>query len=319
MNKTKLSIAAIVLACVAAAPALAQDKVLKLIVPSVPGNPADMIARVLAKRMGEAWQVPVVVENKPGAAGNIGTTALVSAPGDGLTLMVTNSGPLVLNKALLGTLPYDPVADITPITKLAWAPNVIVVPVSSPARTLQEFVALAKSRPGKLNTATAGVGGMTHIGAAMLNSQAGITTVLIPYSGGPQASTAIMSGEADIYFENNVTAKNNAAAGKMKALAVTSAERFRLVPEIPSMTEAGFKNFDNRTWFGLVAPGTMDKALAADLSRKVNAFLKEPRVRAELERLGYEAAGNTPQEFAEENLRESGQWAKVIKEANIKP
>jgi len=316
--------AALALALASGSPAHTQQpafplKPVRIIVPAAPGGPADTVARLVGQKLSEEWGQPVIVENRPGAAGSIGANAVAKAPPDGYTLLITNSAPLVVNAALMGSLPYDPVKDLAPISRLCWSPNVMVVPAASSADSVKSFVAMAKANPGKFNVGTPGNGTLPHMAAAMLNNRAGIDLVVVPYRGGPQATNALLSSETSVYFEAVGVALAQAKAGRLKMLGVTSAERFRAMPDVPTMQEAGVPDFDMKAWYGLVAPGGTHKALIDQINVTAQKMLNDPQFKSQLAAAGFEAQGNTPEVFVADIAAETLRMARLIKTAGIKP
>ena len=316
--------AALALALASGSPAHAQQqafplKPVRIIVPAAPGGPVDTIARLIGQKLSEEWGQPVIVDNRPGAAGSIGVSAVAKAPPDGYTLLITHSAPLVVNAALMGSLPYDPVKDLAPISRLGWSPNVMVVPAASPADSVKSFVATAKASPGKFNVGTPGNGTLPHMAAAMLNNLAGIDLVVVPYRGGPQATNALLANETAVYFEAVGVALAQAKAGRVKMLGVTSSERFRALPDVPTMLEAGVPGFDMVAWYGLVAPGGTPKALIDQINAMTRKVLNDPTFKSQLSAAGYEAQGNTPEVFVADIAAETLRMARLIKTAGIKP
>lgn len=272
------------------------EKPVRLIVPLPVGGAPDAIARLLAERWSQAWGQQVVVENLPGAAGNIGVTRAAKSAPDGYTLVLSGDAAIVVNVGLYGNLGYDPVRDLMPITQVGITPNILVVNNDVPAKTLSELVALARTKPGHLSFASAGFGTSQHIGGELLNQMAGVNILHVPYKD-PYINDLI-GGHVQLAFNNIVTALPLVRAGKLRGLAVSSAERVTALPEVPTVAELGYPGFHAVAWFGLLAPaGTPDPII-----RKVHAetakALGEPAFRGKLTDRGIQVVGSTPEEFA---------------------
>jgi len=310
----------VALAAVAAQGALAQaypNKLIRVVVPYAAGGPTDIAARLVSQGMSEAWKQPVIVENRPGAGGMIGTELVAKAPADGYTLLISGSGPVVVNQALFKKMPYDTVRDFAPITKLVSAPTILVVPASLPVSSLAELIALAKAKPGQLNYASAGNGTPPHLAGALLNSMAGLDIVHVPYTA-QQASNALLAGQVQLLFETPA-AQSAARAGKVKALAVSTAKRFFGMPELPTMAEAGLPGFEVDAWYGLLAPTGTPGEVVRRLYGEVQKILALPETTRRMATLGFEPVGNTPEQFGSFIHAEIAKWNKVILESGVKP
>jgi tripartite-type tricarboxylate transporter receptor subunit TctC len=316
--RTIVALAALVFAVAVAA----QDfpsRTARMIVPNAPGGPVDSVSRVLSQHLAKAWQQPVIVENRPGAGGNIGTDAVAKAVPDGYTLLVTPSGPIVANKWLYRSLPFDPERDLAPVSLLYSTPLIITVPASLPANTIGELIRYIKERPGKLNFASGGVGTPVHLAGELLKQAAGLDIVHVLYKGGPQMTAAVVSGGVVFNF-NGLIAMPLVQAGKLKALGLAALRRTPLAPEVPTFGESGGPSgFEVNAWGGLFAPAGTPPALIKRLRDDFAAALQSPENRTRLHGIGVEPVGNTPSEFAEQIRAESAHWARVIKTAGIAP
>lgn len=290
---------------------------LKLIVPFTPGTGIDMIARTVAPRLGEKLHRPVVVENRAGASGNIGTEAVVRAPADGNTLLVSVN-TLVMNKSLYPQLPFDPVKDLVPVSLTSWGQLILVTPPSTGFKTVGDLVAAAKARPGKLNYASPGVGTPHHMSMELFKQTAGVYLTHIPYRGSAPAVTDLVGGQVDAMFLPIHVALPFVKAGKLVALAIGSEHRHPLLPDVPTLKEAKAGDVNMDMWYGIFAPpGT-----PADQVQKLNQDLKEilatPEVRTAFQAQGMDPATSTPEEFRRLVARDAERWAKVVRTAHIK-
>ena len=302
-------------------PTLAQapypDHPVRIIVPFPPGGPADVLARIMADKLGPALGKPFVVENKAGAGGNIGMEQGARAAADGYTLTLAPVGNLTVAPALYAKLPYDPVKDFAPISVLASVPNVLIVHPSVPAKTVAELVALAKAKPGSLNYASPGNGSIPHLAAELFKRMAGVDIVHIPFNGVAPASNAILAGEVQIFFAQSSAALPQWRAGKVVALGVATPNRIAAAPDLPTIAEQGFPGFDATSWYALVAPAGTPLAVIDRLHAEIVRALAEPDVRERIAGLGAEPVGNSPAEFAAMQRAEAARWTRVAKEANI--
>ena len=312
------------LAAMCGSGAHAQPRITRLIVPYPPGGPLDITARVLAERVKDSLG-PVVVENRPGAGGNLGADLVAKAAPDGLTLVMGAVATHAINPWLYSKIPYDPVRDFTPITLVAQVPNVLVMNADAAARlqiaTLADLVAYARKNPGRLNYGSGGNGSAGHLAGEMFKAQAGLFAVHIPYAGGPPAQLALVAGQVDFNFDNLAAAAANIKSGKLKALAVTSAIRSAALPELPTVAEAGgavLKGYEASSWFGLLVPA----GTAADTVNRVQAetakALASASLKDRLQSQGAIPGGNTPAEFTSFIDAESRKWAKVVKTSGAK-
>ena len=319
-----MKIASFVLAIAALAPAplAAQatypDHPIRLIVPFPPGGPADALARIAGEEITRALGQPVVVENKPGAGGNIGMELGAKAPADGYTLTLAPTGNLTVAPHLYAKLPYDPAKDYAPITVIAAVPNILIVNPAVPARSLKELIALAKAKPGTLNYASPGNGSGPHLAGELLKRMAGVDIVHVPFNGVGPAMSAVLGGTVQMFFAQSSAALQQIKAGKVVALGVASPKRIAAAPELPTIAEAGLPDFDVTSWYALVAPAGTPPAVTTKLQATIAAALARPDVREKLAGLGAEPVGNTPAEFATMQRAESARWQKLAKEAGIR-
>ena len=289
-------------------------KPVHIVVTFTPGGAPDILARVLADKLGQQWGQTVIVDNKPGAGGNIGADAVAKAPGDGHMLVVGTVGTHAINGALYKKMPYDMVKDFTPIGLLATTPNVLVVNNEVPAKTLKEFIDLGK-RQGNMSFASSGSGTSIHVSGELFKSMTGIDMKHVPYKGRASAIPDLLGGRVTMMFDNLPSSLPLVREGKLRALGVTSPKRSPAAPDIPTLSEAGLPGFEAVSWFALfAAPGT-PKPVADKLSVQVAEVLKQPDVAKKLSDLGLEPVGSTPDELARYQQTEIAKWAKVVKES----
>ena len=303
-----------------AAPAAAQTypaKAVKLIVPFPPGGPTDVMGRIFADKLSAMWNQPVVVENRGGAGGNIGSELTAKAPPDGYTLLLAASSH-VTNGALYNNLPYDPIKDFTPISEVAYYSLVLVAHPTVPANTLKELVALAKTTPGKLTFGSAGSGTPTHLTAELFGTAAGIQVIHVPYKGAGPATNDLIGGQLQLMFNNPVSALPHVKSGRLKALATTGTKRAALVPDVPTIAESGYPGFEAGTWFLILGPAGIAKPIQSKLAHDVIAVLKMDDVRERFAKMGVEPIGTTPDQLTVRMRDELEKWGKVIRAAKIK-
>jgi tripartite-type tricarboxylate transporter receptor subunit TctC len=290
----------------------------KLIVPSAPGDGSDIMARVIAQKLQERWGQPVTVENRPGAGGVVGTEAAAKAPGDGYTVIVGNAGSHAINQALYPKLPYDVTQDFAPVTMLASAPNAFVVNPAIPAKTVAEFIALAKSEPGKYAFASGGNGSSAHLNGEMLNMMAGIKTTHVPYKGATPAITDVMSGQVQLMIGNLPPMLPHIRSGKLRLLGVTTPRRFAAVADAPPIAET-VSGYESLAWFGIFAPATTPKDVIARWHADTVAVLAMPDVRERIVALGFDVVGNTPDQYNAIVKADIEKWTRVVKASGAKP
>ncbi len=304
----------------AAGPARAQARPLRLIVPYAPGGPIDVTARLLAERV-QASLGPVIVENRPGGGGNIGADAIAKAAPDGLTIGIAAVATHAINPWLYSRMPYQAATDFTPITQILRVPNVLVMNTEVAERlkiaTLADLIRHAKAHPGRLNYGSGGNGSAGHLAGEMFKKAAGIFAVHIPYHGGNPAQLALLAGQVDFNFDNLATASANIRAGKLKALAVTTAQRSSLMPEVPAVAET-LKGFEVDTWWGLVGPAQLPRELVQRLHQAFAGALQQPEVKSRFAQLMAEPVGNTPEQFGEFMKKELAKYEKLVQASGAK-
>ena len=293
------------------------DKPIRIVVPFPPGGATDAAARLVAVKMGEHWGQPVVVDNRAGAGGNVGSDLVAKAPADGYTLVMGVTGSHAINTSLYSRMPYDPVADFVAISQVAVVPNVLVVHPSVPAKNLAELVALAKKEPGKLNYASLGNGTAAHLGMEMLKSDAGVDIAHVPYKGSAPAVSDLLAGQVQMMVDGLPSALPHVKAGKLRAIALTSLRRAPSLPDLPTIAET-YPGFYADAWSGLFAPKGTPQPVVDKLSAEVERILKLPEVREKLTALGAEPVGSTQAEFTAHVKREIEKWAKVVKTSGAK-
>jgi tripartite-type tricarboxylate transporter receptor subunit TctC len=282
-----------------------------------PGGGTDTAARIVAQQLSQNIGQPVVVENRAGAGGNIAAQHIATAAPDGYTIHLSSVGPLTVAPHLMKSLPYDPKRDIAPITMGVMFPNVFVVPASSPAKTLAEFVALAKEKPGRMTYASSGVGGAGHLAGELFKQRAGIDLVHVPYKGGAPAMTDLLAGRVDMYPAVPSTAEQHIAAGQLRALAATGATRSPTMPDVPTVAESGYPGFEATNWYAFVAPGRTPPEILDYWNRELVKVLQDPRVHADLARHGLDPAPGTREALARYIDSETQKWGKVVRDAHI--
>jgi tripartite-type tricarboxylate transporter receptor subunit TctC len=293
------------------------SKPIRFIVANAPGGGADMLARTIAQKLSEKLRQPVVVENRPGAGGIVGTEVAARAPGDGHTIVMIATNHTV-NPSLYKTLPYDALGDFEPVTQVTASPNVLIVHPSLPARSVKELIALAKRSPGELNFSSAGNGTAGHLAAELMKVMARIDIVHVPYKSAPQALGDLVSGQVQLQFSNLMAAMPQMGASKVRALAVTTQARSSAVPELPTMAEAGLPGYRVDQTYGVLAPAKTPAAIVERLSGDIAQILKLPEVRQRLVAEGAVPIGSTPQQYRKYLTEELHKWAKVAKAINLK-
>ena len=303
-----------------ALPALAQafpSGTVRVIVGFTPGSAIDIVARIVSQKLGELWGQQMLVENRPGAGGSVGAGIVAKAAANGHTLLITGNG-FASNPALYSNLPYDPLKDFTGISLLAAGPFVLVAAPASGLKTISDLIALAKSKPGQLNYASAGLGGATHFAAEKFRLAAGIDLVHVPNKGGPEANADVIAGRVTYWFAPVASSISLIRDGRLIPLGVSSARRSSLLPEVPTIAEAGLPGFDETLWFGLWAPAATPGGIVDKLARDVGQALSAPDLRERLKNLGAEPANMSPTEFTRFVRAELEGAARVVKAAGIK-
>jgi tripartite-type tricarboxylate transporter receptor subunit TctC len=294
------------------------NRPVRMVVAYPPGGSVDTVARFVTDKLRDAFGQPFVIENRAGASGNIGTDYVAKAPADGYTLLMGSSAALASNVHVYAQLPFDPMKDFAPIVMIANQPNILVVHPSVPARTVDEFIALAKSRPGKLNYASSGLGTSNHMAAEMFIMRTGVQIVQVPYKGGAPAVTDLLGGQVDLMFETAPTLIQHIKAGKLRGLAVTSLQRSSMLPDMPTMDEAGLKGFDFRGWIGLLAPAGTPDDIVRRLNAAVMAALKAADLSRQLVEVGLDVAGGTPEQFRTFLREDIDKYGTLVKASGMK-
>jgi len=293
-------------------------KPIKLVAPSTPGDAPDVIARLVADKLSTALGQQVVVENRPGAGGVVGSDYVAKAVPDGYTLIMGNAGSHGINAAVYSKLPYDIQRDFAPVSQVAVAPNVMVINPSVPASTLAEFIAYAKANPGKLSYASGGNGSSAHMSMELFKSMSGIDIQHVPYKGSSPALTDVVSGQVVAFIGNMPPTVPLIKAGKLRAIAVTTKSRSALMPELPTITEAGLPGFETVAWFGVLAPAGTPPEVVNRLSAEIAKIAKSPEIREKLVAMGAEPVGSTPEEFKAVIDRDIAKWKPLAQRVGIK-
>ena len=292
-------------------------RTITMVVGFAPGGGTDTVARIVAKKVGDAVGQTVIVENKAGAGGTVAVHQVAKSAPDGYTIVLANVGSLAVAPYLIAKLPYDPLRDLAPITMAVEFPNVLVVQPSMPAKTLAEFVQLAKASPGTIGYGSSGIGGIGHLAGALLGIVANIDIVHVPYKGGGPAMQDLLGGQIPAMIATPPTALPHVKAGKIRALATTGAARAALMPDVPTVAESGYPGYEATNWYAYLAPAGTPKDVLARLHRELVEALNAPDVREQLDRQGIEAKPGTPEELTKYMERELATWGKVVKTAKI--
>ena len=316
MTRRTALIAAAALACSASQVTWAQtdypSKPVRVIVAFTAGGTTDIIARAVGQKLSERLKQSFVIDNKPGGGGNIGTELAARAVPDGYTLIINSVGPIAVNPTLYKKLAINPLVDLVPIVQIADVPNVLVVNPSVPARTMEEFIAYAKSKPGELNYGSTGIGTSSHLSGYMLSKRAGIETTHVPYKGA-EALNDLLAGRLQFMFATIPSVIQHIQAGKLRAIAVTSVKRSRSMPDVPTVADSGFPGFEAGSWFGFFAPKGTPEPVIATMNKAVNEVL--PSLEAQLVREGADPVGGTPQQFGQFVQKEFEKWRVVVRES----
>ena len=316
-------LAALAVLAAAALPAFGQAwpaKPVRVVVPYPPGGPVDISARLLAPRLQATLGQPFLVENKPGAGGNIGADFVAKSAPDGYTIGMGAIATHAINPALMASVPYDPIRDFRHLALVVQVPNVLVMNTELPVRSVAELVAYAKARPGKLDFASGSTGSTGHLAGELFKQMTGTFMVHIPYKGAPPAVADLLAGRVHLMFDNLASALPNVKAGKLRALAVTTLKRSASLPELPTLDESGLKGFDMTTWWGLMGPAGMSADVVQRLSAEILAAMDAPEVRERLRAMGMEgSAVRTPEQFTAFVDAERRLYAKLVKQSGAKP
>ena len=319
MKRTALAALVLSLSTLAPAATPYPARPIRIIDPFPPGGPSDIVNRAINQRFSEALGQPVVIDNRAGAAGIVGTEIVAKAAPDGYTLLLGPSGALTIQPTLNPKLPYDPQRDFEPVTQLTTGPQVIAVHPGVPAKSVQELTALAKAKPGQLNYASGGAATANHLAMELFKLSAGIDVVHLPYKGTGPALTAVIGGEAQMIISALLAALPHVKSGKLRALAVTSASRSAAVPELPTASESGLPKFETSSWHGVLVPTRTPRPIVTQLHGVLVKVLNAPDVRERLTTQGLNVVASSPQEFGAHIKSETAKYARVIKQANIKP
>ena len=293
-------------------------KPIRLILPFPPGGSTDIVARLIGQKLTESWGQPVLIENRPGAGGNIAAETAARAAPDGYTLFQVNVANAI-GATLYPKLSYDLITSFAPVIQLATTPYVLLAHPTVPAKNTAELLALAKARPGQLNYASAGGGSATHLSGELLKSMAGVNIVHVPYKGTGPAVTALLSGEVDLYFATVPAALPLVEAKKLRALGVTSARRSPLMRDVPAIAEAGLKGYETSTWHGILAPAATPADIVVKLNAEIARTLAQPAVKERLVGQGLDPVGGTPEQFGAYLKTEISKWAVVVKASGARP
>jgi tripartite-type tricarboxylate transporter receptor subunit TctC len=288
-------------------------KTIRILIGFPPGTAPDIASRAIGDRLSKTWGVPVIVENVTGASGNLATERAAKATSDGYTLLMAGSAAIVINPTLNQNLPFEPVRDLAPVSQICMTPNILLVPHNVPAKSVQELVALARAEPGKLTFGSAGLGTSQHLAGELFKTMAGIDILHVPYRGGTAFIPDLLGGRLSMAFTNISNALPMMRGGKVTALAITSLKRSPSAPDIPTMAELGFPNFDATVWFGVMAPTQTPAPIVAKIRDELIKAMNTPEVQKTFLDLGMLPIGNTPDEFAEAIKTETARWAKIIK------
>jgi tripartite-type tricarboxylate transporter receptor subunit TctC len=323
-TKIRMLVAAALAAGIAVA-ALAQPAAekyprqpIRMVVTFPPGGSSDAVVRMLLPRLNESLGQPVIVDNRPGAGGNIGTSVIAKAPPDGYTMGVVAAGALSANSSLYAQMPFDVQKDLRPVSMLASIPFVLVGNPAVPAKTLKDLIARAKAHPGQLSVAHGGNGTAMHLSIALFSQMAGVKLVEVPYKGSGPAALDAIGGQVNLAMVDLPSALQQIRAGKLTAYAVTTPKRLSQLPEVPTMSEAGVPGYDSTGWFGVVAPAATPTGAVARMNVALTEALSDPVVQANIRNLGVEPTPGSPEELASFISSETAKWAKVIKQSNIK-
>jgi tripartite-type tricarboxylate transporter receptor subunit TctC len=323
MNATRRAALALVLAA-ASGPARAQDAAgyprdpVRLVVPFPPGGPTDLVARALARELTSDWSQTVIVENRAGGNSVPAAEMVARARPDGLTLFMPFFGTLVVNPALYAQLPYDPVRDFAPITTLATLPLMLVVNPASPIHSIAELIAAAKARPGTLTYASGGIGQGAHLAGALLERMAGISLVHVPYRGNAPAVADVIAGHTGMIFDGMATSLPHVRAGRLRAIAISTAQRAAAVPELPTVAESGLPGFDVGSWFGLLAPAGTPGPIVQRINASVHLAMRREAMQTLLSNAGLVPTLNSPEEFSTLMAAETRRWSTLVREAGIR-
>lgn len=294
------------------------SKNIRIVVPYTPGGTSDILARAIGQKLNEAWGQPVIVDNRPGANGNIGSNLVAKSSADGHTLLLTDILALCISASVFPDLPFDPGKDFAPVTMISYSPHVLGVHPSVPAKTVKELIDLAKSKPGKLNFATAGAGSAPHLAGVEFALRTGVQWTYIHYKGGSQAVADVVAGHADALFNGMLPTYPHVRSGRLRALAVTSPKRAPAAPDIPTVAESGLPGFETGSWQGILAPAGTPLEVVRKLNTEIRRILALPDIQAQLSAQGTEVRAETPESLGKFMRAEIARWADVVKRSGVK-
>jgi tripartite-type tricarboxylate transporter receptor subunit TctC len=294
------------------------NKPVRIVVPYPAGGTSDILARAIGQKLQEQWGQPVVIDNKPGATGNVGAEIVAKSPPDGYTVMLADIGSLAISPSVFANLPFDPVKDFAPVIMVAYSPHILAVHPGVPAKDVKELVAYAKANPNKLNFAVSGTGGANHLAGIEFAMRAGIVWTFIPYKGGAQAIADVMGGQAQVLFNGMLATYPSVKDGKLRGIAISSEKRFASAPELPTVAESGFPGFETGSFQGVVAPAGTPKDVVATLHGAITKILAAPEMTERLAKAGAELRPQSPEQFGQFIASEKARWAKVVKESGAK-
>ena len=318
--RRRIALAGLALAAAAAVPFAAQaqafpNKTLTVVVPFAAGGTTDILARVIGQALTRELGQSVIVDNRAGAGGNIGAALAARAPADGYTLFMGTVGTHAINQSLYTKLPYDPIKDFQPLTRVAMVPNLLVANPGKPYKTVKELIAYAKANPQKVNFGSSGSGSSIHLSGELFNAMAGVQMVHVPYKGSAPAVTDLLGGQIDIMFDNMPSAIQHVRSGKLRPIAVTTAKRSPELPNVPTIAEAGVPGYEATSWFGMFAPAGTPAPVVARLNGALVKVLAQPEVKKKLAEQGAEPYSEKPEQFAEFIRKETAKWSKVVKDS----
>jgi tripartite-type tricarboxylate transporter receptor subunit TctC len=289
------------------------DRTIRIIVPFAAGGSTDIVARTTSQKLSERLRQSVVIDNRGGGGGNIGSDMVAKAPPDGYTLLIGTVGSLAINPTLYKKMPYEPLKDLTPIGYIGSTPHVLVVHPSLPARSVRELTSLARSKPGELNYASGGTGGSTHLAAELFKSLSKLDMIHVPFKGGALGMVSLLGGHVDLMFQTMPPVLPHVKSGRLRALGMTGADRSPLLPALPTIAESGLPGYEVTQWWGLLGPSGLPSAIVARLSTELNGILQHADVKERFAKEGADAAPNTPEWFASRMKLESAKWAKIVR------
>ena len=291
---------------------------IRVVVPYAPGGTSDILARQIGPKLTDAWGQPVIVENKPGANGNVGADFVAKSPTDGYTLLLTDVGGLVISASVYPKLPFDPSKDFSPIVMVSYSPHVLAVHPSVPVKSVKELIDMAKAQPGKLNFAISGIGGAPQLAGIEFAQRTGVQWTYIPYKGGSDAVAAVVAGQADVLFNGMLATWPSVQGGRLRALAISSAQRVAAAPDTPTVAEQGLPGFETGSFQGIVGPAGMPRETVTKLNAELTKALNSADMKERFAKQGTEVRAGTPESFASWLRNEQARWARVVKESGAK-